>query len=75
LGFHVCDWLYVTKDLLLDRGMMGDGVIDIARIHGWVAEAGYDGLIEVEVFSAENWWRKEPADVLQTVVQRFVDIV
>jgi len=29
LAFHVCDWLVPTKDILNDRGMMGDGVIDI----------------------------------------------
>ena len=31
LAFHVCDWLVPTRDLLLDRGMMGDGVVDIAQ--------------------------------------------
>ena len=36
LAFHICDWLVPTKDLLLDRGMMGDGVIDIRRSgRGW----------------------------------------
>ena len=29
LAFHVCDWLVPTRDILNDRGMMGDGVIDI----------------------------------------------
>ncbi len=47
LAFHVCDWLVPTKDLLLDRGMMGDGVIDISRIRSWVEAAGYDGFCEV----------------------------
>src|SRR5699024_10007591 len=41
LAFHICDWLVPTRDLLLDRGMMGDGVIDIPGIRGWVEEAGY----------------------------------
>ena len=40
LAFHVCDWLVPTTDLLNDRGMMGDGVIDIPRIRGWVEAAG-----------------------------------
>ena len=43
LGFHVCDWLLSTRDLLLDRGMMGDGVIDIPQIRDWVEKAGYKG--------------------------------
>jgi sugar phosphate isomerase/epimerase len=70
LAFHLCDWLVPTKDLLLDRGMMGDGVIDIAKIRAWVEAAGYAGFCEVEIFSAENWWRKDADDVVQTVIQR-----
>ena len=69
-AFHVCDWLVPTTDLLLDRGMMGDGVIDIPLLRGSVEEAGYDGLCEVEIFSAENWWRKDADEVLRTLVQR-----
>ncbi len=70
LAFHLCDWLVPTKDLLLDRGMMGDGVIDIPTIRAWVEAAGYTGFCEVEIFSAENWWRKDADDVVQTVIQR-----
>jgi sugar phosphate isomerase/epimerase len=56
LAFHVCDWLVPTTDMLLDRGMMGDGVIDIRRIRGWVEAQGFDGYSEVEIFSQNNWW-------------------
>lgn len=70
LGFHVSDWLVPTADLLLDRGMMGDGVIDIPKIRGWVEDAGYDGASEVEIFSKDNWWRREPDDVLATCIER-----
>lgn len=70
LGFHVCDWLVPTTDLLLDRGMMGDGVIDIPKIRGWVEAAGYGGASEVEIFSRDNWWRREPDDVLATCIAR-----
>jgi len=70
LAFHICDWLVPTRDLLTDRGMMGDGVIDIPRLRG-VAEAnGFDGLYEVEIFSALDWWTRDPDDVLATVVER-----
>ena len=55
-----------TVDLLLDRGMMGDGVIDIPRIRGWVEAQGYAGYSEVEIFSANNWWKRDPDDVLAT---------
>ena len=62
-----------TTDLLLDRGMMGDGVIDLPRIRGWMEAAGYRGLHEVEIFSAKNWWRRDPDEVLETVKQRHRD--
>ena len=70
LAYHICDWLVPTTDLLLDRGMMGDGVIDIPRIRGWVERAGYRGLHEVEIFSAKNWWRRDPDEVLTTIKAR-----
>jgi sugar phosphate isomerase/epimerase len=70
LGFHVCDWLVPTTDLLLDRGMMGDGVIDIPRIRGWVEAVGYDGFSEVEIFSANNWWKRDPDEVVRTCIER-----
>jgi sugar phosphate isomerase/epimerase len=70
LAFHVCDWLVPTTDLLLDRGMMGDGVIDLRRIRGWVERAGYRGFHEVEIFSAANWWKRDPDEVLETCKRR-----
>jgi sugar phosphate isomerase/epimerase len=75
LGFHVCDWLVPTKDLLLDRGMMGDGVIDLPAMRQMVEDAGYDGLIEVEIFSAENWWKRDGDEVMKTVIDRFQSVV
>jgi sugar phosphate isomerase/epimerase len=70
LAFHICDWLVPTTDLLLDRGMMGDGVIDIPLIRAWVEAAGYRGFHEVEIFSANNWWRRDPEEVLATCRER-----
>ena len=75
LAFHVCDWLVPTRDMLSDRGMMGDGVIDIPRLRGCVEAAGFAGYSEVEIFSAEDWW-KQPADlVLQTCIERHRTVV
>ena len=71
LGFHICDWLVPTTDLLLDRGMMGDGVIDIPAIRALVEAAGYDGFCEVEIFSKRNWWKRPAEDVLATAVERY----
>lgn len=73
LGFHVNDWLIPTSHLLTDRGMMGDGIIDLAHLWGKVCEAGYRGPIEVEIFS-EHWWAQDPDIVLETALRRCGDI-
>ena len=70
MGFHLCDWLVPTTDLLLDRGMMGDGVIDLPLIRSWMERAGYRGPHEVEIFSAGNWWQRDPDEVLATCKAR-----
>ncbi len=70
LAFHVCDWLTPTTDLLEDRGMMGDGVIDIPKIRALVEAQGFAGYSEVEIFSAANWWRRDGGEVLDTCIAR-----
>ena len=67
---HICDWLVPTRDLLNDRGMMGDGVIDLPRIRSWVEAAGYSGFHEVEIFSDRDWWQRDPDEVLRTMKER-----
>lgn len=59
-----------TRDLLNDRGMMGNGVIDIPRIRGWVEAAGFAGYADVEIFSSENWWKRDGGEVPDTCIQR-----
>jgi sugar phosphate isomerase/epimerase len=70
LAYHICDWLVPTRDLLNDRGMMGDGVIDLPRIRSWVECAGYAGFQEVEIFSELDWWKRDPDEVLRTCKER-----
>jgi sugar phosphate isomerase/epimerase len=70
-AFHVSDWLADTQDLRLDRGMMGDGVIDIPRIRRMVENACYAGYREVEIFSARNWWKRDGDEVLRVVKERY----
>ena len=70
MAFHVCDWLTPTTHLLEDRGMMGDGVIDIPRIRGWMEAQGFAGYSEVEIFSAGNWWQRDGGKVLDTCIAR-----
>lgn len=70
-AFHVCDWLVPTNDVLNDRGMMGDGIIDIQGIRGQIEDAGYKGSVEVEIFSEEKWWRRPMAETLRVCRLRF----
>jgi sugar phosphate isomerase/epimerase len=70
VSFHLSDWLADTQDLRLDRGMMGDGVIDLPALRQAVEAAGYDGWLEVEIFSQRNWWQREPDDVIRVIRER-----
>ena len=72
-AYHICDWLVPTTDLLNDRGMMGDGVIDLPLIRSWMEGAGYHGMHEVEIFSAGIWWKRDPDSVLATCKARHRD--
>jgi len=74
LAFHVCDWLLGTRDLLNDRGMMGDGIIELKKIRGWLEKAGYQGSAEVEIFS-ETWWSRSLDEVLTICVDRHRSVV
>jgi sugar phosphate isomerase/epimerase len=71
ISYHICDWLVPTTDLLLDRGMMGDGVIDLRAMRQMVEATGYTGAVDVEIFSANNWWKRDPDEVLKVCVERF----
>lgn len=73
LAYHICDWLVPTVDMLNDRGMMGDGVIDLPLLRRWMEDAGYRGMHEVEIFSANNWWKRDPDEVLATCRARHRD--
>ncbi|MDX3905245.1 MAG: sugar phosphate isomerase/epimerase family protein [Pigmentiphaga sp.] len=74
LAFHVCDWLTPTTDLLNDRGMMGDGVIEIPKVRAWVESQGFSGYSEVEIFSS-RWWSRDTDDILRTCVERHRTVV
>lgn len=74
-AYQVCDFnLPIAPDALLSRGMMGDGVVDFASITRLLADAGYEGPVEVEIFNAAIW--DTPADqVLATMTERYRDLV
>ena len=69
-AFHVCDWRTPTEDLLNDRGLMGEGCINIRQIRGWVEEAGFDGYNEVEIFS-NRYWAMEQEQFLERIVEAY----
>jgi sugar phosphate isomerase/epimerase len=70
-AYQVCDWITpLPADALLARGMMGDGHIDFAAVTGLVAEAGYVGDVEVEIFN-QAIWDADPLDVALRTVKSF----
>ncbi len=74
-SYQVCDFnLPIAADVLLSRGMMGDGVIDFATIGTWVRDAGYTGDIEVEIFNQEIW-DTDGNVVLGTMKERYAELV
>jgi sugar phosphate isomerase/epimerase len=74
LGFHVSDWVVPTPDILLGRGMMGDGVIELRRLRKAVEDAGYGGPIEVEIFNRDIW-SMPGDDVLAVMKERYLATV
>ncbi|SBT66820.1 Sugar phosphate isomerase/epimerase [Micromonospora sediminicola] len=74
-SFQVCDFLTpLPADVLLGRGMMGDGHIDFPPLRRAVEAAGYTGDTEVEIFNAEVW-ATDPDRVLATMAERYVELV
>ena len=71
---HICDWLNPTRDMLLDRGMMGDGVIDLKAIRAMIEAAGFHGPQEVEIFSQDNWWKRPGDEVLAVIKERVASV-
>ncbi len=70
-AYHVCDFLVPTRDLVLDRGMMGDGAIDVPAVTAMMDAAGYRGMIEVEIMSERDWWTRDGDAVLAAMKERF----
>jgi sugar phosphate isomerase/epimerase len=74
-SYQVCDFLHpLPADVLMGRGVMGDGVIDFTPLTRAVTEAGYTGDIEVEIFNAEVW-AAEPDGILTLLKARFAELV
>jgi sugar phosphate isomerase/epimerase len=69
-AFHVSDWKTPTTDMLNDRGVMGEGCIPLRKIRGWVESAGFNGFIEVEIFS-NIYWQGDQSEYLQRIIQAY----
>ena len=69
-AFHICDWKVPTIDMLLDRGLMGEGCIPVKKIRSWVEAAGFKGLNEVEIFSTA-YWKEDQSEFLNKIIKAY----
>jgi len=69
-AFHICDWKVPTGHILFDRGLMGEGCIDIPQIRGWVEQTGFDGFHEVEIFS-EKYWQSDQVEFIKNIIEAY----
>jgi sugar phosphate isomerase/epimerase len=70
-AFHVCDWNVPTVDFLNDRGLMGDGCINVPEIRAWVEETGFSGFYEVEIFS-DKYWAMDQFEYLEKIKMAYL---
>jgi sugar phosphate isomerase/epimerase len=70
MSYHVCDWKTPTEDLLNDRGLMGEGCINLRQIRQWMDTAEFTGYDEVEIFS-NRWWAADQHEYLQRIVASY----
>jgi sugar phosphate isomerase/epimerase len=73
-AFHISDWKTPTADMLMDRGIMGEGCIPVKKIRSWVESAGFDGFNEVEIFS-DACWKQDQSEFLKRVIKAYKDCV
>lgn len=74
LTFHYCDWRVPTRNMR-DRAMVGDGVVDIPRIRGWLDDIGYAGVFELEIFSELDWWQRPGEETVRIGIERCAPFV
>jgi sugar phosphate isomerase/epimerase len=70
-AFHECDWRVPTRELLFDRGLMGEGPIPVRQIRKWVEAAGFNGYNEVEIFSNE-YWEQDQSVFLDSIIKAYL---
>jgi sugar phosphate isomerase/epimerase len=73
-AFHVCDWKSPTIEMLNDRGLMGEGCIPVRKIRSWVEKTGFNGFIEVEIFS-DIYWKQDQSEFLKRIIAAYKQFV
>ena len=74
IAFHICDWAVPTNDMLLDRGLMGEGCIPLKTIKKWVDATGFDGYHEVEIFS-NKFWAMDQHKFLEKIINAYKEYI
>ncbi len=69
-SFHICDWKNQPSDMLNDRGLMGEGVINVRELRGWAEDAGFQGFHEVEIFS-NRYWAMDQDEYLKLIIEAY----
>lgn len=70
-AYHISDWKTPTTHMLLDRGLMGEGCINLKEIRSWVENAGFEGYHEVEIFS-EKYWSQDQKLFLNHILDAYL---
>lgn len=70
LGYHICDFKPDQEDLLMDRGVMGEGCVPLKQIDDLVKSVGFGGVTEVEIFS-RKWWSENQHVYLDHILAQY----
>ncbi|TKA13555.1 sugar phosphate isomerase/epimerase [Actinacidiphila oryziradicis] len=70
-SFQLADWITpLPEGVLLGRGQLGDGCIDLRGFREQVDATGFSGAIEVEIFNP-SLWARDGAEVLAEIAGRY----
>ena len=77
---HICDWRDPPRNDF-DRVLPGDGIIDLAGIFGALEAGGWEGWVDLEIFSddgsftdqdfEDSLWKQDPVDVVRRAREGF----
>ncbi|MFJ3914024.1 sugar phosphate isomerase/epimerase family protein [Streptomyces vinaceus] len=71
VSVQVADWVTpLPAGVLLGRGQLGDGCIDLRAFRELADSAGYRGPVEVEIFDP-GLWARDGGEVLREVIDRY----